>query len=106
LQRAVDTQRIGLIVVFDILHETEADLLFVARTACLPGLLARRGEHGEQNSCENRYNSYNDEQLNQGKTTLFHVMLLYCVAICNYLDSLLQLAYYYDIISPANCQYA
>lgn len=61
-----------LVVVLDILEDSEADLTHVGGARGLAGPLADFGEDGEQKGGEDRYDSDNDEQFNQCKTTLIH----------------------------------
>ena len=59
--------RILLIVILNVLKHTQADLLFVGKAGCLPGLFTGLGKDGEENGRENSDDSDNDEQLDERK---------------------------------------
>src|SRR5689334_4129453 len=59
-----------LIVILDIHHGGQADLLQVREAGGLARLLPRLSEDGEENGCQNRDDSDNDEQLDQGEGAL------------------------------------
>ena len=70
--RQVRAARELLVVVLDILEDSEADLTHVGGAGGLAGPLADFGEDGEQEGSEDRYDSDNNKQFNQCKTTLIH----------------------------------
>jgi hypothetical protein len=51
-----------------ILQQAETDLLEVALAAGAAGVFASPGKHWEEDGRQNRYNSDNDEQFDQGKS--------------------------------------